>query len=168
MKTKTSLTTILLVLVIFSCTSPKYIHDPSSHKRQKELRAARSGNVAGDILATIFTAVFSAATDVETHMDYGEREFKNFKLVNASTDTMYVNMLTDASWDSENYCDFMDIRIPPREYCKILVPMGINYNIYFGITDDAEKDEFVEINTYDIRRIALKPGMTLDTGHKEE
>ena len=160
MKKKATIAALLLVLGAYSCTSPKYIHDSSSHKRQKELRASRSGNVTGDILMALGSIIFSAATDIDVSYFPEGQEFKNFKLVNNTTDTMFVNMLTDATWDNENYCDFMDIRIPPQEKCKILVPMGVNYNVYFGVTENPEKDEFVEINTFDVRKLGLKPGMT--------
>ncbi len=160
MKTNITIFAILFLLVQFSCTSSKYIHDQSSIKRQKELRSSRSGKVAADILLTIGSAIFSTAT--ETDMDYipHDQEFKNFKLINTTNDTMFVNMLTDVSWDNEDYCDFMDIRIPPIENCKILVPLGVNYNIYFGTSVDPEQDEFIEINTSEIRKVALKPGLT--------
>ena len=145
---------------VISCTSPKYIHDSSSHKRQKELRSNRSGNVAGDILLTLGSIIFSAATDTDVAYFPEGQDFKNFKLINNTKDTMFVNMLTDATWDNEGYCDFMDIRIPPEEKCKILVPMGVNYNVYFGVSENPEKDEFVEINTFNVRKLSLKPGMT--------
>ncbi len=160
MKTKSTLAAVLIIISLISCTSSKYIHDPSSNKRQKELRSSRSGNVAADIFLTIGSVILSESLDVNVDYFPAGQDFKNFKLVNNTKDTMFVNMLTDATWDNEDYCDFMDIRIPPEEKCKILVPLGVNYNVYFGTSDNPEKDEYLQINTFDVRKLGLKPGMT--------
>ena len=70
-------------------------------------------------------------------------------------------MLTDLEWDENNFCDFMDIRIPPGKKCKLLVPEGAFYNIYFSTTPRSDDDEFFEVFTGDIRKVVLKPGMTV-------
>ena len=160
MKPKTFFLLIFFIAALLSCSSPRYINDSSSHERQKELRASRSGGVVIDVLLTIGSLIFSSATESDAiYFPQGQR-FKRFKLINTATDTMYVNMLTDATWDNEDYCDFMDIRIPPEKRCKILVPIGVTYNIYFGVTNDPEKDELLEVNTHEARKVALTPGMT--------
>jgi len=150
----------LLSILIISCSTPKYFNDPVSFKRQKELKKHRTGNIFGDIgmgMASVFTM---AALNVDIGLYPGERQFKKLKLINPSPDTLYVNMLTDVYWDEDNYCDFMDIRIPPKQSCKVLVPVSASYNLYFRNTA-ANDDEMLEIFTDDLRKVALTPGMTL-------
>lgn len=149
-------------LILFSCSSPKYIHDQSSFERQKELKKDRSGNVFTDIGLGIVSVFSSAALQVDVGWYPNEQEFMKLNLKNPTNDTMFVNMLTDLYWDKEDYCDFMDIRIPPMANCKILVPVNANYNLYFSNTSESDDDEMLEINTSDIRKIALMPGLTLN------
>jgi hypothetical protein len=155
---------VLILILIFSslsCNSYKYIHDSDSKKRQHEIQKNRSGNVVSGIFLTLGSAIFGAATGVYVGYTPEGQNFKRLIIKNPSTDTMYVNMLTDVSWDNENYCDFMDIRVPPGKKCKVLVPLDVTYNIYFGNTDHPEKDELLEINTAEIRKITLFPKITL-------
>jgi hypothetical protein len=77
-------------------------------------------------------------------------------------------MLTDFFWDEDNYCDFMDIRIPPKEKCKLLLPVDANYNVYFSATPEKDDDEHIEINTNDFKRISLYPGLTLPETESEK
>ena len=150
---------IAAFLFIFSCSSPKYFHDQSSFERQKELKKDRSGNVASDIGIGILSAFSSAAFEVDLGWYPSEQEFKKIKLNNPTRDTVYVNMLTDVYWDENDYCDFMDIRIPPNENCKVLVPLNANYNLYFSNTSESDDDEMIEVFTNDIKNISLKPGL---------
>ncbi|MEN8118570.1 MAG: hypothetical protein ABFS16_16425 [Bacteroidota bacterium] len=154
-------TFIILLIVIFqSCATPKYFHDQSSYERQKELRNCRTGNVFCDIGSAI-TSVFAAALlDTDVGFYPSEQRFKKMNLVNQSNDTMYVNMLTDVYWDENDYCDFMDMRIPPGLKCKVLVPVEANYNLYFSNTPESDDDEMLEIYTSSINKIALYPGLT--------
>ena len=69
-------------------------------------------------------------------------------------------MLTDAIWDKNDYCDFMDIRIPPQKNCKILVPVATNYNLYFSNTPQNDDDEMLSIFTSDVKNISLYSGLT--------
>jgi hypothetical protein len=71
-------------------------------------------------------------------------------------------MLADVYWDEENYCDFMDIRIPPHSNCKVLVPTDANYNLYFSNTQESEDDEKINFYTNGIKKISLYPGLTLN------
>jgi hypothetical protein len=68
-------------------------------------------------------------------------------------------MLTDIYWDENNYCDFMDIRIPPKKNCKILVPVNAEYNVYFSNTAQNDDDELLQINTSEFKKISLKTGI---------
>jgi len=152
---------ILVALVLLqACAAPKFFHDPSSLERQKELRNSRSANVFVDIGAAIGNTVLGAAFETEIGFDISEQQFKKLNLLNTTGDTMYVNMLTDVYWDENNYCDFMDIRIPPKLNCKVMVPIDANYNIYFSTTPESEDDEMLEVNTSSIKRIKLIPRVT--------
>jgi len=169
---KTRLIAILfvLLLLIFSCRTTAYLHDETSNERQMELKKHRSGNIFGDIGLTLTSIIVLAAADVDPGLYPDGRDFKKIKLQNPTNDTIYVNMLTDVFWDEENYCDFMDIRIPPHKICKMLVPVDANYNIYFSNTPESEDDvEFIEVNTDDVRRLSLYPGLTkIDLSSKVE
>lgn len=90
-----------------------------------------------------------------------EQEFKKINLINPTNDTLYVNMLTDVYWDKENYCDFMDIRIPAKKNCKVLVPVNANYNLYFSNTPESTDDEMLKVFTSDIKKVSLSPGITV-------
>jgi hypothetical protein len=151
---------ILTISILCACSSPKYIYNKSSYNRQKELIACRGKNIAKDISLGLFSACTAAALDVDFGYYPAEQQFRKLKLINSTTDTMYVNMLTDVFWDTNNYCDFTDIRIPPKKSTKILVPLGTNYNIYFSTTPQKDDDELLHIFTSDLKRISLSPQMT--------
>lgn len=157
-------TYIILLSITFtlaSCSSPQYFHDASSRKRQKELRETRSANVFADIFSGFTSVCMAAALDGDVEFYPSEQQFKNLKLLNPTSDTIYVNMLTDVYWDENNYCDFMDIRIPPKSECKVLVPISANYHLYFSPTPQNDDDELLEIYTSSVKTISLNPGMTL-------
>jgi len=154
------LITGLLTIFFFSCSTPQYFHDTSSLERQKELLKSRSGNVASDIFLGISTVCLSAALETDMGFEIHDQNFKKLNLINTSHDTMYINMLTDLFWDENDYCDFMDIRIPPQTKCKVMVPINANYNVYFSNTPESEDDELLEINTSETKNLLLIPGMT--------
>jgi hypothetical protein len=157
-----SFSIILLSLVHFaSCTSQKYFFDTESSERQKELRKHRSGNIFDGIGFTIISAFATETIEINADFYPEGQEFKKLKLINPTKDTMYINMLTDVYWDEENFCDFMDIRIPPHKKCSMLVPVNANYNVYFSNTPGEEDDEMVEINTDDIGKLPLYPGLAV-------
>jgi len=153
---------IFLIIVTFSisCSSPKYFHDSVSRDRQKELKKHRSGNVFADVGLTVASIFVSSAINFDLGLYPEGQDFKKIKLVNPTTDTIYVNMLTDVYWDKDNYCDFMDIRIPPKVKCKVLVPVDANYNLYFSNTPESDDDEMLQVNTNDFKKISLYPGLT--------
>lgn len=168
MKKHFTLPLVLLFFLLAGCASPKYIHETSSFKRQEDLRQARSANVLSDIFIGFSTACLSAALETEIEFYPTDQQFKKLKLVNPTNDTMYVNMLTDVFWDKDNYCDFMDIRIPPHMKCKVMVPLEANYNIYFSNTPESDDDEMLEIFTTNKKRISLKPGMTIGSAKNKK
>lgn len=149
-------------LLFYSCSTPKYFHDESSYKRQKELQSSRTSNVASEIVIGILSTITASAFDTGVEYYPANQEFKKLKLINPTTDTMYINMLTDIFWDDNNYCDFMDIRIPPKMDCKVLVPVEAEYNLYFSTTPESDDDEMFTINTSDLKKIALTPGITIE------
>lgn len=151
---------IVFILLIQSCSSPQYFHDESSLKRQKELNSKRCGNVFCDILAGVGSFFFAVATETDIAYVPSDQQFKKLNLINPSTDTIYVNMLTDILWDKDNYCDFMDIRIPPNTNCKVMVPVFADYNLYFSNTPQNDDDEMLQINTSYLKQVALYPGLT--------
>lgn len=158
---KTQVISAVIITAFFiSCSFPKYFHNSESRDRQMDLKKHRSGNVFADIGLTITSIFISSAVNVDLDMYPSGQDFKKLKIINPTSDTLYVNMLTDVYWDENNYCDFMDIRIPPNEKCKVLVPVDANYNLYFSNTPESDDDEMLEINTNEIRKISLYPGLT--------
>lgn len=150
----------ILIFLFQACATPKYFHDTSSYQRQKELRGCRANNVFCDVITGIGSVFVGAMLETEVDFCPSEQQFKKIKLINPSADTIYVNMLTDIIWDKEDYCDFMDIRIPPMLSCKVMVPIEANYNLYFSNTAEDGDDEMLEIFTSDINKISLYPGLT--------
>ena len=161
MKLKNLILILMVAIFATSCNSYQHIYDDASRKRQKQIQGERSANVTGDILMIFGSAVLESATGVVTEYYPEGQTFKRLNFKNPTKDTLFVNMVTDVSWDNENYLDFMDIRIPPQDNCRLLLPIGINYNVYFGNTNNPENDELIEINTGLKRRFVLKPGMTM-------
>lgn len=151
---------ILLIQLMYSCSSPQYFHDKSSYNRQKELQNSRSANITSDIALGILSVFSEAALDIQVNWYPSEQKFKRINLINPTSDTMYVNMLTDVFWDEFNYCDFMDIRIPPNLECKVLVPINATYNLYYSNTPQSNDDELLEIFTSELSKISLAPGIT--------
>lgn len=70
-------------------------------------------------------------------------------------------MNTNVIWDKEDYCDFMDIRIPPSLNCKVMVPVETLYNLYFSTTPESDDDEMMQVYSGDIKNIKLYSGITL-------
>jgi heme/copper-type cytochrome/quinol oxidase subunit 2 len=153
-------TVLIIILIAVSCASSRYIYDEASIARQKKLKGNRAGNVIGDAFLTTGSIILAAFTGVYISYIPEGRNFKKVTLQNTSDDTLQVNMVTDVLWSDSIYCDFMDIRIPPQEKCRILVPEGAIYNVYFRNTLNAEDDEMVEMNTSARRKLVLYPGMT--------
>ncbi len=151
---------LLMVLLLSGCYSEKHIYDATSRERQNELQKHRSGNIFTDIGLSLASVFVLAVADVNVGLYPDGHEFKKLKIINPAKDTLYVNMLTDVFWDEANYCDFLDIRVPPKENCKLLVPVDAVYNIYFSNTPQSDDDEFIEINTTNFKRISLYPGLT--------
>lgn len=153
---------IILILILQGCASPKHIYHKTSYERQKELKNNRGANVFVEILSGVGSVFVGAMLDTEVGYVPSDQEFKKLKLINPTNDTLYINMLTDLVWDNEDYCDFMDIRIPPNQKCKVMVPMHAAYNLYFSNTPQSDDDEMIEIFTTDVKKFSLYPGLTLE------
>lgn len=154
------ITLLTIALLFYSCSSPKYFYDSNSRDRQIELRKNRTGNTFANIGLSVASIFVMAAVNVDVGLFPEGQEFKKLKVINPTNDTIYINMLTDVFWDEDNYCDFMDIRIPPKQKCRVLVPVNANYNLYFSNTSENDDDELMEIFTNDIKKISLYPGLT--------
>lgn len=153
---------LVSIILIFShsCISYREIYDGPSRERQQQIQGSRSVNVLTDGVITIGSVIVVAITGIYVGYVPEVQDFRRLVLENPMPDTMFVNMVTDFSRNKKDFCDFMDIRIPPLGKCRLLVPLRVNYNIYFGITDNPENDEQVGINTSNTRKLTLKPGMT--------
>lgn len=150
---------LIMLLTVSSCTNTRYLTDSASVDRQRDLRTQRVGKNIGEgclnmsffILAAVLNSGFSP---VES-----ERTFKRISIDNQSTDSLYVNMVTDIVWKETGYCDIMGIVLPPGAKQKLLVPYPAAYNVYFKTPYSEEEN--IEIRTdSNLRIIKLKSGMT--------
>lgn len=155
---------LLSGLFLISCSTGKYLTDADSIKRHKEMRKERTKlNIAEALIATS-TLVLAAATEGGMTAAYvpETRQFKKMKFENISADTLYINMLTDCQINENEFYDFMDIKLPPQKICKLLMPINIDYNIYFRNTREPDgNEEMIEINSASKRKIILYSGMTI-------
>jgi len=145
--------------ILLSCRTSGYITDQESIQRQKEMRKYRTGLNFADVGLLVASSVGAVLTGVNVYPEPQSQSFKKMKLVNDSKDTLFVNMVTDWLWKDSVYCDIKDIVMPPLQSAKIIVPMGAAYNIFFRNDYNAPDDEKVEINTSEISRVRLHPGI---------
>jgi hypothetical protein len=154
----------LLISTIFlsSCITYQYIQDQESLLLQKKIQGKRTVNVLGDSFLTMGTVVLGALTGIYVGYTPGMRNLKSVRLINKSTDTLQVNLLSDQIWKDSVYCDIRDVRIPPGEKCRILIPATAQYNLYFSNTMDMEEDdEIIQFNPNMQSKFILYPGMTI-------
>lgn len=150
---------ILTTISISSCTSTRYLTDDTSIERQKDMRQNRTGGNIGDVFLNMASLVLSATLNTGYEVYSSERAFKRISLVNESTDTLFVNMVTDIVWKETGYCDIMGIVLPPGAKQKLLAPYPAAYNVYFKTPYSDEEN--LEIRTDGKRRtIKLRDGMT--------
>ncbi len=129
------------------------------------MRTQRSGGNVGDVLINFANIFVSAALNSEYEIYSSDRAFKRISIVNESTDSLFVNMVTDIEWKENEYCDIMGIALPPGARQKLLVPYPAAYNVYFKTPFSEE--EKLEIRTDCNHRIfRLKEGMT--NVHKQQ
>ena len=151
---------VLAVLICFGgCTNTRYMTDPLSRGRQRDMRKHRIGNNVGEVFLNFFSFILSEAIDSEYEMSKSERAFKKITIVNESPDSLFVNMVTDIVWKESGYCDIMGIALPPKAKQRMLVPYPAAYNVYFKTPYSEEEN--IEIRTDNKhRRFVLRPGMT--------
>jgi hypothetical protein len=160
MSPKKSIFMVLSAAILCSgCTSTRYLTDPASIDRQRDMRANRCGGNVGDVFINCANIFLAAVLNTPYEVYSGERAFKRISIVNESADSLYLNMVTDILWKEEGYCDIMGIALPSRTRQKLLVPYPAAYNIYFRTV--ASEEEKLEIRTDGKRRrIKLRAGMT--------
>ena len=159
MRITTRRISFFIALIVFSsCVTSAYITDEQSSERQKEMRRYRTGlnfSEAGIIFAS---AVGEAFTGINVYSE-PSHSFRKMVLVNQVKDTLFINMVTDRLWKDSDYCDIRNIVLPPLLSAKVIVPMGAAYNIFFRTDFNAPDDEKIEINTSQVVRVKLKPGI---------
>ena len=152
----------MLTIIIFSggCSNARYLTDPISIKRQHDMRANRTGVNVGDVGINFANIFLAAILNIQYEAYSKERTFKRISICNQSSDSLYVNMVTDIVWKETGYCDIMGIVLPPGGKQKLLVPYPAAYNLYFKTPNSEE--EKLEIRTDNkLRQINLRPGMTI-------
>jgi len=148
------------------CTSTRYLTDDTTIKRQHEMRSSRAGGNVGDVFINFASFFASALLNTGYEVYSRDRAFKRITISNESTDSLYVNMVTDVVWKEDGYCDIMGIALPPGARQKVLAPFPAAYNVYFRTPESTE--EKLEVRTDGrFRVIRLKPGMTLQADTTE-
>lgn len=154
---------ILLVLAVVACcggcTSTRYLTDAQSIERQHDMRNNRTGTNVGDVLLSVANLFITGALNTEYTISQSERAFKRITILNESTDTLIVNMVTDVEWKESGYCDIMGIVLPPHAKQKLLTPFPAAYNVYFR-TPFSEEEKIEIRNDGKHRRFSLRPGIT--------
>ncbi|MCX6227867.1 MAG: hypothetical protein NTV75_01575 [Bacteroidia bacterium] len=154
---KISLRVLLVIcslLSIYSCRVSSYLTDQKSIELQKSLRKHRTGVNIGEGLLIAGSAAVSLFTGF-VFFTPEQQAYRKLKLSNQSSDTLFVNMVTDWQWKDSTYFDLKEIVMPPKKSMKVVVPNNVAYNIYFRTNYDAPDDEKVEINTGETRIIKL-------------
>lgn len=152
---------IVLAAFIFcgGCTNTRYLTDPLSIGRQHDMKKHRVGTNAGQVGLNLINLILSETINTEYAISKGDRAFKKISIVNPSSDSLFVNMVTDVLWKETGYCDIMGIVLPPGSKQKLLVPYPAAYNVYFRTPSTEE--EKLEIRTDSkYRRFELRTGMT--------
>ena len=147
--------------LLFSCAPSAYITDPESVKQQKEMHKYRTGINFADAGLLVAGGVSQIFTGVNFYSEPRQQSFRKLVLVNQSSDTLFINMVTDKLWKDSTYCDIRDIVMPPHQSAQILVPMGATYNVFFRNDFDAPDDEKIEINTSNTGKVKLNPAKAI-------
>jgi len=143
--------------ILISCSVSGYITDPQSIERQKKMHSYRTGVNIGEGFLVVASTIVAAFTGLIIYPEPKSRSYKKLIIASESKDTLFVNMVTDWQWKDSTYFDIRDIIIPPLQTAKVIVPVGIAYNVYFRNDFNAPDDEKIEINTFDYGRLRLKP-----------
>lgn len=149
----------IALFILWSCSVSGYITDTQSIQRQRKMHTYRTGVNIGEGFLVVLSSISSVFTGINFYSQPQSRSYRNMKLVNESRDTLFVNMLTDWQWKDSTYFDIREIVMPPQKSLKVIVPIGISYNVFFRNEYKAPDDEKLEINTLKTRRVKLN-------GHK--
>lgn len=162
MFTKKSLLLWATAIILFGgCTNTRYLTDIKSIDRQHDMRSNRVGKNIGEGCLNMSLFILAAVLNYEFEPAESERTFKRISIVNESTDSLFVNMVTDIVWKEDGYCDIMGITLPPGAKQKLLVPYPAAYYAYFR--SPYTEEEKLEVRTDSkLRRIRLRAGMTFD------
>jgi len=143
-----------IVLNLCACRVSSYLTDQKSIELQKSLRKHRTGVNIGEGLLVAGSAAVSLFTGF-VFFTPEQQAYRKLKLSNQSSDTLFVNMVTDWQWKDSTYFDLKEIVMPPKKSMKVVVPNNVAYNIYFRTNYDTPDDEKVEINTGETRNVKL-------------
>lgn len=147
------------IICVGGCTNTRYLTDSKSIDRQHDMRKNRSGVNVGDVFVNMANLFISGALNSEFEVSRSERAFKRITLINESTDSLFINMVTDIVWKESGYCDVMGIVLPPKTRQKLLTPYPAAYNVYFR--SPFTEEEKLEIRTDSKhRKFRLREGMT--------
>ena len=150
---------LAVIVCLGGCSNTRYLTDSKSIGRQHEMRASRTGNNVGDVFINIVNFVFAAILNSGYEAYSSERTFKRITIINESSDSLFVNMVTDVVWKESGYCDIMGIVLPPGAKQKLLAPYPAAYNVYFKTPFTEEEN--LEIRTDNKhRKFRLHKGMT--------
>ncbi len=145
----------LSLLLLGSCTISNYITDPQSIERQKRMHEQRTGVNIFEGFLFVGSAILSVFTGWVVYHGEGQ-SYRKLKLFNQAPDTLFVNLVTDYQWKDSTFFDIKDIVLPPKKKMRLIVPMGVSYNVYFRDAYN-KPDEIMEINTAGTGKIKLKP-----------
>jgi hypothetical protein len=158
---------VAVILCCGGCTSTRYLTDSTSIERQHDMRVNRVGKNIGEGFLNITFLILSGVLNSEFVPVESERAFKRISIINESTDSLFVNMVTDIVWKEQGYCDIMGIVLPPGARQKLLVPYPAAYNVFFQTPFSGE--EKLEIRTDSKHRnFRLKSGMTIHESNNQE
>lgn len=148
------------VVLCGGCTNTRYLTDPVSIGRQKNMKSNRVGKNIGEGCLNMSLFILAGVLNYDFEPIESERAFKRISVVNQSNDSLYINMVTDILWKEQGYCDVMGIVLPPGAKQKLLLPYPAAYNVYFRSPDSEE--EMLGIRTDSkLRQVNLKPRMTI-------
>ena len=155
---------LAVILCCGGCTSTRYLTDSGSIDRQHDMRKNRVGKNIGEGCLNMTFFILAAVVNSEFEPLESERTFKRISVKNESTDTLFVNMVTDVVWKETGYCDIMGIALPSGARQKLLVPYPAAYNVYFRTSSSEEEKLEIRTDNNKQKNIILKPGMTkIDT-----
>ncbi|MDP2887930.1 MAG: hypothetical protein Q8P34_03065 [Bacteroidota bacterium] len=152
---------VLAAIILFGgCTNTRYLTDPTSIGRQKDMKSNRVGKNVGEGCLNMTLFIIAGIFNFDFEPIESERAFKKISIINESTDTLFVNMVTDVVWKEAGYCDVMGIVLPPTAKQKLLLPYPAAYNVYFQ-TPFTEEEKLEVRTDSKLRRIRLRAGMTV-------